>query len=92
MCVSAIRWANFREYVYGTSIDFLVKRGWGQFRISSGEVWKKSFDLPGGMDTMMMGEVLIGEMDPLFAWQYDGEYECPDDCAKDYEELSCIAL
>ncbi|CRK28731.1 hypothetical protein BN1708_004714 [Verticillium longisporum] len=28
MCASAIRWAGFREYVYGTSIDELVRRGW----------------------------------------------------------------
>ena len=27
MCASAIRWAGFKEYVYGTSIDTLVQRG-----------------------------------------------------------------
>lgn len=27
MCASAIRWAGFKEYIYGTSIDTLVQRG-----------------------------------------------------------------
>jgi len=27
MCASAIRWAEFKEYVYGTSIDKLVRNG-----------------------------------------------------------------
>lgn len=27
MCASAIRWAGFKEYIYGTSIDTLVERG-----------------------------------------------------------------
>ncbi|KAL5338382.1 cytidine deaminase-like protein [Aspergillus crustosus] len=28
MCASAIRWTGFKEYIYGTSIDVLVKHGW----------------------------------------------------------------
>jgi len=27
MCASAIRWAGFKEYIYGTSINTLVQRG-----------------------------------------------------------------
>lgn len=27
MCASAIRWAGFREYIYGTSIDALTVHG-----------------------------------------------------------------
>ncbi|KAJ7054875.1 guanine deaminase [Mycena amicta] len=38
MCASAIRWSNFREYIYGSSIDRLIENGWGQIQ---------SFDLPG---------------------------------------------
>ncbi|GJC81686.1 guanine deaminase [Colletotrichum liriopes] len=35
MCASAIRWAGFKEYVYGTSIETLVQKGWGQIHIGS---------------------------------------------------------
>jgi len=27
MCASAIRWGGFKEYVYGTSIETLIKKG-----------------------------------------------------------------
>jgi tRNA(Arg) A34 adenosine deaminase TadA len=27
MCASAIRWGNFKEYIYGTSIEVLIKEG-----------------------------------------------------------------
>ena len=29
MCASAVRWAGFKEYVYGTSITTLIYEGWG---------------------------------------------------------------
>lgn len=89
MCASAIRWSNFKEYVYGTSIDFLIEKGWGQIRISSYEIFEKSFELPSM--TRMIGDVLANETDPLFAWQYDIAYPCPVGCARNVAETRCIA-
>ncbi|KKY20318.1 putative cytidine and deoxycytidylate deaminase zinc-binding region [Diplodia seriata] len=62
MCASAIRWAGFKEYIYGTSIDTLVQRGWGQIRIASLDVFRQSFDLPS--QTRLIGGVLTNETDP----------------------------
>lgn len=87
MCASAIRWAGFKEYIYGTSIDTLVEKGWGQIRISSMEVFRESFDL--GTATRLVGEVLTNETDVYFAWQYDLEAECPEGCSR--EGSSCKA-
>ncbi|OQO11306.1 hypothetical protein B0A48_05562 [Cryoendolithus antarcticus] len=69
MCASAIRWAGFKEYIYGTSIDTLIEKGWGQIRIVSADVFAASYDLSAA--TRLMGEVLTNETDPYFAWQYD---------------------
>ncbi len=80
MCASAIRWAGFKEYIYGTSIDRLVGEGWAQIRISSMEVFRQSFDL--ASTTRLMGEVLTNETDPYFLWQYDPDYRCPSGCAR----------
>ncbi|KAJ4153839.1 hypothetical protein LMH87_010309 [Akanthomyces muscarius] len=80
MCASAIRWAGFKEYIYGTSIDRLVGEGWAQIRISSMEVFRQSFDL--ASTTRLMGEVLANETDPYFLWQYDPDYRCPSGCAR----------
>ncbi|CAN8101206.1 unnamed protein product [Discula destructiva] len=80
MCAAAIRWAGFREYVYGTSIDTLIEKGWGQIRISSVEVFRQSFDLP--YPSRLIAEVLTNETDPFFLWQYDTEYPCPAGCVR----------
>jgi tRNA(Arg) A34 adenosine deaminase TadA len=80
MCASAIRWAGFKEYIYGTSIDRLIELGWGQIRISSAEVFRESYDL--GSYGRLMGEVLTNETDGYFSWQYDPEGECPRGCAR----------
>lgn len=85
MCASAIRWAGFKEYIYGTSIDTLIKRGWGQIRIGSMEVFEQSFDLAN--PTRLIGEVLTNETDPYFFWQYDPDYPCPKGCER--QEGSC---
>ncbi|KAI9150695.1 FAD-dependent oxidoreductase [Paramyrothecium foliicola] len=71
MCASAIRWAGFKEYIYGTSIEKLIENGWGQIRISSMEVIRQSFDL--GTTTRLLGEVLVNETDPYFLWQFNPE-------------------
>jgi tRNA(Arg) A34 adenosine deaminase TadA len=80
MCASAIRWAGFREYIYGTSIDTLIEKGWGQIRISSMEVFRESFDLPNA--ARLIAEVLTNETDPYFLWQFDPDYPCPMGCVR----------
>lgn len=80
MCASAIRWAGFREYIYGTTIDNLVEKGWGQIRIHSIEVFKQSFDLP--YPSRLMGSILTNETDPYFLWQFDPDYPCPAGCSR----------
>jgi tRNA(Arg) A34 adenosine deaminase TadA len=87
MCASAIRWAGFKEYIYGTSIDTLVAKGWGQIRISSEEIFRESFDL--GSATRLVGEVLTNETDVYFAWQFDERAACPEGCGR--VEGSCKA-
>lgn len=80
MCASAIRWAGLREYIYGTTIDTLIEKGWGQIRVSSLDIFKQSFDLP--HVSRLMGEVLTNETDPYFLWQFDPSYPCPQGCER----------
>jgi tRNA(Arg) A34 adenosine deaminase TadA len=87
MCASAIRWAGFREYIYGTSIDTLIQAGWGQIRVSSLEIFEMSFDLP--FQSRLMGNVLSNETDTFFKWQFDSEAECPIGCRRG-EKGSCV--
>ncbi|KAI0484003.1 guanine deaminase [Xylariaceae sp. FL0804] len=89
MCASAIRWAGFREYVYGTSIETLIERGWGQIRLSSLDVFRQSFDLPD--PARLLGDVLTNETDPFFAWQYDPAAPCPLGCSRAADDDSCAA-
>ncbi|KAF2705211.1 guanine deaminase [Pleomassaria siparia CBS 279.74] len=89
MCASAIRWAGFREYVYGTSIDTLIEKGWGQIRIPSMEVFGQSFDLP--YSSRLVAEVLTNETDPYFLWQFDPAYPCPEGCARSADGGTCTA-
>ncbi|KAE8339201.1 hypothetical protein BDV24DRAFT_165578 [Aspergillus arachidicola] len=90
MCASAIRWAGFKEYVYGTSIVTLVRKGWSQIHISSLEVFQASLDL--SPQTVLMGDVLVNETDPYFLWQYDPAYPCPDGCSRSGNGTSCRAF
>ncbi|OGE55593.1 hypothetical protein PENARI_c004G04142 [Penicillium arizonense] len=87
MCASAIRWAGFREYVYGSSIDTLIQKGWGQIRISSADVFEASYDLPS--QSRLMGDVLANETDPYFLWQFDPSYPCPHGCSRTKDGSSC---
>ncbi|KAK3391266.1 guanine deaminase [Podospora didyma] len=80
MCAAAIRWAGFKEYIYGTSIDTLIEKGWGQIRIGSAEIVAQSFDLP--RPTRLMGGVLANETDPFFLWQFDPAFACPGGCGR----------
>jgi tRNA(Arg) A34 adenosine deaminase TadA len=89
MCASAIRWAGFREYIYGTTIDYLIEKGWGQIRISSLEVFQESFDLPN--QSRLIADVLRNETDPYFAWQFDPAVPCPAGCARGGTSGECVA-
>ncbi|EJD41720.1 cytidine deaminase-like protein [Auricularia subglabra TFB-10046 SS5] len=88
MCASAIRWSGFREYIYGTSIDNLIALGWGQIRIPSIEIFRQSFDLPNA--ARILGNVLVNETDPLFAWQFNPDAPCPAGCVRSENGASCL--
>ncbi|KAK2054734.1 cytidine deaminase-like protein [Colletotrichum caudatum] len=79
MCASAIRWAGFKEYVYGTTIQHNYNVGWGVMTLSSYDVFQQSRQLP-GYQTVMVGQILANETDPLFSWQYNASAPCPNDC------------
>ncbi|KAJ6092520.1 guanine deaminase [Penicillium sp. IBT 16267x] len=89
MCASAIRWAGFREYIYGTSIAAMIEQGWGQIRIASVDVFEASFDLP--YSSRLIAGVLTNETDPYFLWQYDTTYPCPRGCSRSKSGTSCEA-
>ncbi|KAK3080515.1 hypothetical protein LTS18_000610 [Coniosporium uncinatum] len=88
MCATAIRWAGFKECIYGTSIRELIDEGWSQVRITAEEVFRRSQDLP--TETELIEEVLRNETDPLFTWQHDSEAPCPSGCAR--EEGTCAVV
>ncbi|KAL2857364.1 cytidine deaminase-like protein [Aspergillus pseudoustus] len=89
MCASAIRWNGFKEYIYGTSIDTLVEYGFAQITISSEEIFNAAEGLPSS--TSLLGGVLTGQTDALFAWQFDDAHPCPRGCAR-AEEGSCTSV
>ncbi|KAF4125817.1 tRNA(Arg) A34 adenosine deaminase TadA [Geosmithia morbida] len=80
MCASGIQWSGFREYIYGSSIETLIQKGWSQIRIPSIDVFRQSFDLGGS--PRLLAEVLTNETDPYFFWQYDPDYACPKGCKR----------
>ncbi|KAF4810481.1 Satratoxin biosynthesis SC1 cluster protein 4 [Colletotrichum tropicale] len=80
MCASAIRWAGFKEYVYGTSIDALVDMGWGQITVSSTEIFNQSSSL--SSETGFLGGVLTNETDGFFGWQFRPNATCPQGCSR----------
>ncbi|KAI8185601.1 hypothetical protein K4K49_000361 [Colletotrichum sp. SAR 10_70] len=80
MCASAIRWAGFTEYVYGTSIDALVDMGWGQITVSSKEIFNQSSSL--SSETGFLGGVLTNETDGFFSWQFRPNATCPQGCSR----------
>ena len=88
-CASAIRWAGFREYIYGTSIATLTEHGWRQIQISSMDVFAASYDLP--TRSQLISNVLSNETDPYFLWQYDPTYPCPKGCSRTRTGASCVA-
>lgn len=87
MCASAIRWAGFKEYVYGTSIDTLVEKGWRQIRIGSRDVFSRSSSLP--HQTRLIGAVLENETDVFFSWQFNPDAPCPQGCSRHGDQRAC---
>ncbi|CZT17182.1 related to TAD2-subunit of tRNA-specific adenosine-34 deaminase [Ramularia collo-cygni] len=77
MCASAIRWAGFRECVYGTSSAMLIKLGWPVIDISAKEVFERSRRL--GLKTALLS-VGANETDPYLSWQYRDGASCPVGC------------
>ncbi|KAI1174250.1 guanine deaminase [Nemania sp. FL0916] len=87
MCASAIRWAGFRECVYGTSIETLISLGWTQIAVPSREIFARSGLLP--TETALIPDVLTTETDPLFSWQFDADAPCPGSCYRD-DSRNCV--
>ncbi|KAI1109246.1 cytidine deaminase-like protein [Nemania sp. NC0429] len=81
MCASAIRWAGFRECVYGTSIETMVRLGWDQIGVPSQEIFARSELL--STTTALIPDVLAAETDPFFSWQFDANAPCPESCVRD---------
>lgn len=86
-CAAAIRWAGFAEYIYASSIDTLIDRGFRQISISSQEVFEESTKL--FKPTLLVADILANETDPLFSWQFDGDYPCPAGCGRSTDGKWC---
>ncbi|ORY20997.1 putative cytosine deaminase [Naematelia encephala] len=80
MCASAIRWAGFKEVIYGSSIRTIAENGRNQIYIPSSLVWEKSYSL--GHATLMLGNVLTNETDPFFEHQFNESAACPVGCER----------
>lgn len=88
MCSAAIRWSGFKEYIYATSADTLLETGWDQMLPVSREL----FGLNKGFrsSTVLYGDVLRNETDPLLSWQFQPAYPCPKGCSRDGDEGHCV--
>jgi tRNA(Arg) A34 adenosine deaminase TadA len=64
MCMSAIVWSKIALTVYGTSIPFLIEKGWGQITIRSEEVVEHASSIYSGT---VIGGILKEQTDLLFA-------------------------
>lgn len=53
--------------------------------LSSYDVFQQSRQLP-GYQTVMLGQILTNETDPLFSWQYDESEACPNNCVRQHSE------
>jgi hypothetical protein len=80
MCAPAIRWAGFKEYIYGTNMYHLIDFGWDQIAISSDEVVARSWNL--GTKVNVVRDVGRQFTDPFFEWQYREKAECPLGCKR----------
>lgn len=78
MCASAIRWAGFRECVYGTSAAMMGKLNWPVIEISSNEVFERTRLLDTKTALSTAG---ANETDPYLSWQYQEGDNCPVGCS-----------
>jgi tRNA(Arg) A34 adenosine deaminase TadA len=65
--MSSIRWAGFKEVVYGTSIGKIAEAGRNQIYIPSSYILEKSYSM--GHMTLMLGNILTNETDIMFGHQ-----------------------
>lgn len=65
----------------GTTIQHNYNAGWGVITMSSYDVFQQTRQLP-GYQTVMLGQILTNETDPLFSWQYNEDYPCPNGCER----------
>ncbi|EMR62652.1 putative cytidine and deoxycytidylate deaminase zinc-binding region protein [Eutypa lata UCREL1] len=59
MCASAIQWSGFSEYIYGTGIDTLIEKGWGQIRVGSMEIFRQSMIRAIAVQMAVVARVLL---------------------------------
>jgi len=80
MCSAAIRWSGFREYIYATSADTLLATGWDQLLPVSRELFARNKGFRSS--TVLYGDVLRNETDPLLGWQFQPDAPCPTGCSR----------
>lgn len=80
MCASAIRWAGFKELVFGSDTLSLQGRGWGMISLSAQDLFAYAESLP--TETSLLGGVLSNETDVFFGWQFDADADCPEGCQR----------
>ncbi|KAH9828869.1 cytidine deaminase-like protein [Teratosphaeria destructans] len=88
MCASAIRWAGFKECIFGTRIPTLIDLGWDQIDFSTEHLFRHSGSL--GTETTLMGGVLEDETDVLLAWQFRHDRRCPLGCQRSGDGGACL--
>lgn len=86
MCESAIRWANFGEVIWGTSIPSLTSFGWPQIHIRSHYINLQAQDV--GPATIEISRVLEDLTDPSFVYQFNATAPCPTGCVS--QSGSCV--
>ncbi|GAA5920108.1 hypothetical protein JCM1841_004103 [Sporobolomyces salmonicolor] len=80
MCASALRWAGIGEVVWATSIETLIKGGYGQIYLPSSLIVSASYTLP--HHTLWYGSVLANETDPYFSHLNNESAPCPEACER----------
>ncbi|CEQ42675.1 SPOSA6832_04514, partial [Sporobolomyces salmonicolor] len=80
MCASALRWAGIGEVVWATSIETLIKGGYGQIYLPSSLIVSASYTLP--HHTLWYGSVLANETDPYFSHLNNESALCPEACER----------
>ncbi|KAK4660718.1 hypothetical protein QC762_0021850 [Podospora pseudocomata] len=91
MCAAAVRWAGFREYVYGVSIKELIELGWGQLDIGSEEVIGSGVGMRDKDPEVVLGGVGSEESKVLFGWQFAGG-DCPSGCERGERSDGCLPV